>query len=211
MNGMKPKFAVVSANALQSIGMKSLLEKLAPKAEVYLYHSAEELSAQVSHRFVHYFVSSEIVRACPARFAPVARQTIVMTHGEEDGCDNALVRPHGFHTVNVNVPANVLLKEILTLMQQGHARMRPSRAAGAVVLKARERAETEKLTRREVEVLKQVAWGRSSKEIAESLGVSPSTIISHRKSIMEKLDAHSATKLVIYAVTHGLVRPEEII
>ena len=97
------------------------------------------------------------------------------------------------------------------LMQQGHACMRPSRAAGAVVLKARERAETEKLTRREVEVLKQVAWGRSSKEIAESLGVSPSTVISHRKSIMEKLDAHSATKLVIYAVTHGLVRPEEII
>ena len=97
------------------------------------------------------------------------------------------------------------------LMQQGHARMRPSRPAGAVVLKARERAETEKLTRREVEVLKQVAWGRSSKEIAESLGVSPSTVISHRKSIMEKLDAHSATKLVIYAVTHGLVRPEEII
>ena len=201
MNGMKPKFAIVSTNALQSIGMKSLLEKLAPKAEVYIYYSAEELSAQVSHRFVHYFVSSEIVRDNPTPFAPIARQTIVMTHGEEDG----------FHTVNVNVPANVLLKEILMLMQQGHAQMQPARAAGAVAMKARERAETEKLTRREVEVLKQVALGRSSKEIAESLGVSPSTVISHRKSIMEKLDAHSATKLVIYAVTHGLVRPEEII
>lgn len=211
MNGMKPKFAIVSTNALQSIGMKSLLEKLAPKAEVYIYYSAEELSAQVSHRFVHYFVSSEIVRACPTLFAPIARQTIVMTHGKEDGCSNALIRPHGFHTINVNVPANVLLKEILRLMQQGHAHMRPSRAARAVAMKARERAETGKLTRREVEVLKQVALGRSSKEIAESLGVSPSTIISHRKSIMEKLDAHSATKLVIYAVTHGLVRPEEII
>ena len=211
MNGMKPKFAIVSSNALQSIGMKSLLEKLAPKAEVYMYYSAEELSAQVSHRFVHYFVSSEIVRAYPTLFAPIARQTIVMTHSKEDNCDNALIQPHGFHTINVNVPANVLLKEILMLMQQGHAHMRPSTTAQVVAMKARERAETEKLTRREVEVLKQVALGRSSKEIAESLGVSPSTIISHRKSIMEKLDAHSATKLVIYAVTRGLVRPEEII
>ena len=72
-----------------------------------------------------------------------------------------------------------------------------------------ERGQTE-LTPRETEVLKEVARGKLNKEIAESLHISLTTVISHRKNITNKLDIKSASGLTIYAVTHGLLNIDEI-
>jgi two-component system, NarL family, response regulator NreC len=64
------------------------------------------------------------------------------------------------------------------------------------------------LTQRERQILQMVAEGRSSKEIAQSLGTSPKTIAVHRSNLMQKLDIHSAAELALYAVKRGLVKPE---
>ena len=61
------------------------------------------------------------------------------------------------------------------------------------------------LTDREREVLKLVAEGHSSKEIAPMLGVSLKTIDSHRSNLMDKLDIHKVSGLVRYAIRMGLV------
>jgi DNA-binding NarL/FixJ family response regulator len=61
------------------------------------------------------------------------------------------------------------------------------------------------LTEREREVLKLIAEGLSSKEIAADLGVSLKTIDSHRSNLMEKLDIHKASGLVRFAIRAGLV------
>ena len=58
----------------------------------------------------------------------------------------------------------------------------------------------ERLTLREREVLDLVAAGKTSKEIAESLKVSATTIASHRKNICRKLGIHSTAALIQYAV-----------
>lgn len=204
---MRVKFAIISPNALQSMGMKRLLQFLVPAAEVCLFYNAEELAAQVSHRFIHYFVSADVITSRPAMFEEIAHKTVVLTSGN----DNNKSIPPVFHTINVDVPANILIKEMTTLMQRGHAPMVGTQSSLPATMKTGSETITKPLTRREAEVLKQVAIGRSSKEIADSLGISPSTVISHRKSIMEKLNAHSATKLVMFAVTHGWVRTEDII
>ena len=62
------------------------------------------------------------------------------------------------------------------------------------------------LSEREREVFQLVAEGRSNKEIAELLFVSPNTIETHRLHIMEKLDLHSAAEIVLYAVRRGVIR-----
>ena len=62
------------------------------------------------------------------------------------------------------------------------------------------------LTDRERQVLKLVAEGRSNKEVAEVLGVSVKTAMSHRAHLMEKVGAHGRTDLVRFAVKHGVVR-----
>ena len=61
------------------------------------------------------------------------------------------------------------------------------------------------LTPRELEVLQLIVAGKSNKEIAIILGVSPNTIGVHRANIMDRLDIHNAAELSAYAVRNGLV------
>ena len=61
------------------------------------------------------------------------------------------------------------------------------------------------LTPREREVLKLVAEGSNSREIAEILHISPQTVKTHRVNIMRKLDIHKVNDLVAYAIKNGFV------
>jgi DNA-binding NarL/FixJ family response regulator len=62
------------------------------------------------------------------------------------------------------------------------------------------------LTDREKQVLKLVADGRSNKEVAEVLGISVKTAMSHREHVMEKLGVHNRTELVRFAIKKGVIR-----
>jgi DNA-binding NarL/FixJ family response regulator len=61
------------------------------------------------------------------------------------------------------------------------------------------------LTTREKEVLQLLAEGRTNKEVATLLDVSPYTVESHRTNLMQKLNVHNTAELVLYAVRKGLV------
>jgi two-component system response regulator NreC len=61
------------------------------------------------------------------------------------------------------------------------------------------------LTRRQVEVLKLVAIGLTNQQIGEIMSISPRTVDTHRRHIMEKLDLHNAAALSHYAAKHGIV------
>jgi DNA-binding NarL/FixJ family response regulator len=64
----------------------------------------------------------------------------------------------------------------------------------------------ETLTDREKQVLKLVAEGSSNKEVAETLGISVKTAMAHREHLMEKLDVHSRTELIKFALRRGVIR-----
>jgi len=64
------------------------------------------------------------------------------------------------------------------------------------------------LTAREREVLQLLAEGKSTKEIASELKVSISTVETHRRQIMEKLDLFSVAELTKYAIREGLTSLE---
>ena len=61
------------------------------------------------------------------------------------------------------------------------------------------------LTEREREVLTYLAEGTSNEEIAVSLVISPKTVERHRENIMRKLNLHSRTELVRYAIRKGII------
>jgi DNA-binding NarL/FixJ family response regulator len=63
-----------------------------------------------------------------------------------------------------------------------------------------------RLSEREQEVLRRIAEGRSTKEIAGDLNVSIKTIESHRQNLMEKLNLHSVAALTKYAIRQGFTR-----
>ena len=74
-----------------------------------------------------------------------------------------------------------------------------------------------KLTPREREVLKIIGQGKTTKQVAEELGLSVATVGNHRKHICKKLELHSTAELVAFAAQYrqqnnqanGNLPPEE--
>ena len=66
-----------------------------------------------------------------------------------------------------------------------------------------------RLDSNETEIVKLIATGITSKQIAQKLGKSPKTIDAKRRKIMDKLEIDSIAELVKYAIRHGLVSLHE--
>jgi DNA-binding NarL/FixJ family response regulator len=65
----------------------------------------------------------------------------------------------------------------------------------------------EELSPRESEVVKLIAEGHTSREIADILSISVNTVERHRHNVLEKLDLRDRVALTLYAVRRGLVQP----
>lgn len=61
------------------------------------------------------------------------------------------------------------------------------------------------LTPRQTEILRLVASGKSTKEVARDLAISPKTVEFHRAQLMEKIGVHDVTGLTRYAMQNGLI------
>jgi len=63
------------------------------------------------------------------------------------------------------------------------------------------------LTEREREVLHLLAEGKSNKEAASVMNLSPYTVDTHRTNLMQKLGLHNTAEIVLYAVRHAIIAP----
>lgn len=72
-------------------------------------------------------------------------------------------------------------------------------------LKERKSTTLEDLTEREQVVLSVIGDGSDNKQASERLGISRYTVLTHRESIMRKLDLHHSRELMQYALVHGYV------
>jgi DNA-binding NarL/FixJ family response regulator len=61
------------------------------------------------------------------------------------------------------------------------------------------------LTLRQREILQAIAEGKSTRDIADTLSISPKTVETHRSQLMQKLDIRDVPGLVRYAIRHGLI------
>jgi DNA-binding NarL/FixJ family response regulator len=69
--------------------------------------------------------------------------------------------------------------------------------------------ETPQLTQRQREILQLLVEGRSSKEIAHILNISPRTVEFHKYSLVSKLNLKSVSALIQYAIKHGFTTVED--
>ena len=88
---------------------------------------------------------------------------------------------------------------VATMVLEGYLQG-PERAAPS-------EAPPRRLTSREREVVQLIAEGKTNKEVAETLGISVKTAEAHRTNVMRKLDLHSVSELVRYAVRNKMVEP----
>ena len=143
----------------------------------------------------------EIMRASPET------KTILLTQHAEESYILAAMRV-GVHGYVLKSQAASDLVQAIGDVRRGRMYLSPT-LSQAMVGAFREHAgfPSDPLTLREREVLQLIAEGRSSKQVAEVLGISAKTAESHRSRILAKLGIHEIAGLVRYAVRHGLVRP----
>jgi DNA-binding NarL/FixJ family response regulator len=106
---------------------------------------------------------------------------------------------------SVYLPKNADKEEIIEVIHtvaQGKTYL-SDEAASTLKIAAHE--ESPVLTRRENEVLRLIADGLTNPEIAEKLFLSLSTVDTHRKSLMRKLNIKNTALLIRYAIEHKLI------
>ena len=104
----------------------------------------------------------------------------------------------------------VLVEAVRAILRHGafiSERMRPAADLGSFGQKRTGRVIRGPLTSREREVLQLLAEGRANKEIATALGISTKTAETHRARIMAKLELHSMSDLVRYAIRNHVIEP----
>ena len=189
----RPKVAIVDANTLAVLGLKQILQNVMPIMTVDTFGSFGELEAAHPDQYVHYFVAMDIVVTHRSFFLERQRKTIVLTLSLNDTS-----QLHDFHSLSINQPESQLIRQLLTLQQHAHQGGRNLPPMPNIL-------QQKLLTDREIEVMSLIAQGFINKEIADRLNIGLSTVITHRKNIMDKLGMKSVSALTIYAVMHGYV------
>lgn len=193
---MTPRIAIVDTNTLSALGLKSMLQTVMPMMQADIYGSLLELRSSQSVPYVHFFVSIDIMLKDREWFEQQRARTIVLTPSVDADL-------HGikFHTLCVNQSESQLVKSLLRLEQMAHGdgRYLPPIAPQPSLLSSRE-----------IEVMSLIVKGMINKEIADRLNIGLTTVVTHRKNIMDKLSIKSVSQLTIYAVMHGYVSINDI-
>jgi DNA-binding NarL/FixJ family response regulator len=187
----RPPIAIIDSNTLSALGLKQLLQNVIPIMTVETFCSYTEFIANHPERFFHYFVAMNIVLENKEFFAEHRHKTIVLSVKVEDSLS-------GFHTLCINVPEHELVRSLLMLQQHAHPKGKNLPPMPQVL-------QQKILSDREIEVMSLIVQGYINKEIADKLNIGLSTVITHRKNIMDKLGFKSVSALTIYAVMNGYV------
>jgi DNA-binding CsgD family transcriptional regulator len=194
---MQFKIAIIDSNILACMGLERILEELIPMAEIVTCESFEELESKDEAEFIHYFVSSRIYFEHTAYFRAKSGRSIVMVGGE--------MSINGVATLNVCQGEAALVRDLLALKRHGHHENIPLSVGSQGMGHPHTTSSKETLlSTRETEVALLLCQGCINKEVADKLNISVTTVITHRKNIMEKLGARSLADVIVYCVMNGI-------
>ena len=153
------------------------------------------------------------IEACSAiKDVAPATKIVMLTNSDEEADLFEAVRAGANGYLLKDVPGEDIADGLRAVMG-GQSLISPS-MAGALLTEfaalskrpeARPAVPVPRLTEREVEVLRQVARGMGNREIATTLFISENTVKNHVRNILEKLQLHSRTEAVVYAVKERIL------
>jgi NarL family two-component system response regulator LiaR len=128
---------------------------------------------------------------------------IALTASTDDARMTGILRAGARGYVRKDADPEVLL-DAIRAVARGKTFIDPAAAPAAAGAPGSE------LSAREREVLREAAFGRTNREIADRLSIGEETVKTHMARILSKLDLQHRAQLVAYAVKQGVVRPEEL-
>lgn len=198
---MRPEIAIIEANTLTCMGLKSILERIIPMAVIRTFSCFEQLIDDTPDYYFHYFVSAQIYFEHTHFFTPRKHKAIILATSV-----SPQLKVAGLHVLHICQSEEALVKEILQMNRSAHVKGYPIKEGSS----PQTPLPVSELTPREREVLVLLVQGYINKEIADKLCISLTTVISHRKNIMEKLGIKSISGLTIYAVMNGFIDADRI-
>lgn len=196
-------------HALLRDGLKILLEragiKVIAEAEngVELIQKTRSLRPQIVVSDVTMPLMNGIEAAVAIR-REMGIPTILMTMHTDDN--------YVMHAMSSGVAGYVLksqagacLVEAIREVAAGHVYLSPGVSTAVIRGMLNQSEKQDPLTARERQVLKLLAEGHTTKEMAHAIGITVRTGESHRASIMQKLNIHNTAGLVKYALKRGMV------
>ena len=190
---MRPKVAIIDPNTLAAVGLKQLLQNVMPIMTIDTFGSFAELEASHPDDYFHYFAAMNIVIENRPFFSERRQKTIVLTLSLD-----TMSQLSEFHSLCINMPEQQLVRSLLMLQQHAHGDGRNLPPMPQVL-------QQKILSDREIEVMALIVQGYINKQIADRLNIALTTVVTHRKNIMDKLGLRSVSALTIYAVMHGYV------
>ena len=139
---------------------------------------------------------------------PNAYVVILTSVGEEDASVVRAVRAGAIGYV-LKSAATELVVSTIRSAAEGQVQLSP-RAAARLMQEMRSPKNELPLTDRERQVLREVAIGRTNKEIGRSLYIAETTVKSHVRAILDKLGVQSRTQAALLALRSQLVSPDEL-
>jgi DNA-binding NarL/FixJ family response regulator len=153
----------------------------------------------------------ETTKELKSRHPDVAIVMLTVSEDEGDLFNAIKAGAHGYLQKDLD---SAQFRAMLGAVERGEAAITPATASRILEeyqRRDRERADPDRLTERELQVLRLVTTGLRNKEIAARLGITENTAKFHLKNILEKLHAESRAELAARAVGDGLVARLEVV
>ena len=184
------RIALVGLTILERLGLREIAA-LFPKVVTRDFNHIGDLMSKENGADA-FVVDSEAYLLNPTFFLPRRLQTlVVMRHSrrdrskEENRQDESLPA-----TIYFDSDESEIEDALLSIIKEAKKQETPSES---------------QLSSREREVLRELAGGKTNKEIADTLCISINTVITHRKNISTKLGIHSVSGLSLFAVMNGII------
>lgn len=206
------KIAITDDHPLLSEGLKNILSKEDMLEVVGCYPNASTMHKALSDGPVDVLLldinlpdanSIELIKPLRSKY-PEMRIIVISVHNEYAVINSVLQEgAQGY------IQKNASVEEIVAGVEQvikGN-KFLCSQTKNIVERKSKDELKSvPKLTRREKEVLTEASLGLTTGQIAEKLFISPHTVESHRKNLIEKFDAKNLSSAIKLALEYGLIR-----
>lgn len=170
----------ISLTGLENIGLRKILENIPMVSlECIDNFSIDSIDAD---KYDLLITTPNVIVKHIDYFLPLRSKTIVLTKGCVENRDS-------FRCVSVNSDVERYIETFIEALEYNTNRFGSN-----------------KLSNREIEVLVELASGKTQKEIADCLCISLTTVISHRKNISAKLGIRSISGLALYAAINGYIK-----